>query len=760
MTSRNSLVKLIKHNIFSRLWSLIIIVMVYIMLLPVRTLGKIGYFSNYFGKRTIEVLREYAMGGVFNGGNEYNIIAVAVAALILGVSSFCYLGSRKKVDLYHSMPISSNKHFCVRYFSGLFIYVVALIINVLITAIIVKTKIVFNTVVLSSMIKYIAVSIVYFLLMYNMVCIATIITGNLFCNIAMSLLFLFGELVYGSLLDILRVMFFETYTGYEKSRFFISPLVDYLYRIMDSSDTFYSSLLGKGGAIIWFLASVIFFFFAAMIVYGRRKSETAGKAITFGWMEFPIKAYIVLAASLIGALIFVDMFYTNSFGWFLFGLALAFIITNLVIEMVFRSDFRQCFKHMWHWGAEAAIVAMVCSVFFFDLFGYDEYVPNKDKVEYMSVYIDGNNNYMQWYTTVLYGEYADPDVGYYTEIEYEDGIETFLDGMKLYDIDAAYELAECCVEYTKKNREKTGVIPYFSDGYYCEGLYTMTTDEYVEKLQEIIVDREEAIDKTLYTWVYVKYGLENGTEVYRAYLIDYECAEELRDVCAEVFETQEYKEMQYPIITLEDITDQFVSIYVDSICEYTEKAPSKETIEEFVEIYSQDLMELTYDEVCNGRVLGTFNIYYKVAEHDGAYSIDWIGAYPIYSSFTDSIECLEDMGFVLDYKNPDIEIISLSVESNIYIDADEDMYGFFSYVDYYPWDKEIVEALLDSVTLDSYYNPYFAINLCVQNAETGDVYYIYLGLDPKSVPNQVLQDLMIETQNWSEYEDYEGYYYY
>ena len=52
--------------------------------------------------------------------NIYPIVFVLAA--VIGMQGFSYLFDRRKVDMYHSVPVSKNRRFAVVYVNGLFIY--------------------------------------------------------------------------------------------------------------------------------------------------------------------------------------------------------------------------------------------------------------------------------------------------------------------------------------------------------------------------------------------------------------------------------------------------------------------------------------------------------------------------------------------------------------------------------------------------------------------------------------------------------------
>ena len=59
-----------------------------------------------------------SVGEMLGGQNVFVKLAVIILAVTCGVSMFAYLHNRRKVDFYHSLPISRSRLFAVDYATG------------------------------------------------------------------------------------------------------------------------------------------------------------------------------------------------------------------------------------------------------------------------------------------------------------------------------------------------------------------------------------------------------------------------------------------------------------------------------------------------------------------------------------------------------------------------------------------------------------------------------------------------------------------
>ena len=122
MTSKNSFFKLLKEDLLQRLWSIILAMVVIILPITVAVALEI---SNIRADRYS--YRENAIASlwrVFEYDNFWFYLVAIVGAIICAGCSFCYLFSKRKVDFFHSLPVTRGKLFAVRYVSGVLVYLV------------------------------------------------------------------------------------------------------------------------------------------------------------------------------------------------------------------------------------------------------------------------------------------------------------------------------------------------------------------------------------------------------------------------------------------------------------------------------------------------------------------------------------------------------------------------------------------------------------------------------------------------------------
>ncbi len=740
MTSKSSLCKFIKHNILSRLWCLVGITIVYFVCIPVYIVGVFGNYRQHSG--------EYSMGLTevsdnsaylaFSGGNSIQIAMILIAALILGISEFSYLNSRKKVDIFHSMPLSSNQQFFARYISGVLIYIFALLFCMGASLITLKAFMYIEGPFAVEMWKYFTVCLIYFLLVYTSVCVATIITGNLLGNISMSLWFIWGEYLFRYLFSDYKSMFFNTYPLYEYFNRPLTPLCNYLKVEMSTSGSdLFNDIFFSDKRNLWLIITkIVLAIVLACFIYGRRKTENAGKMIAYNWMELPFKFVNVLLITMLSAMIFSRVFYANRFGWMIFGGIFAFVLSNIVIEAVLRADIRMCFKHIWHWGVNALVTLLFFAVYVFDLSGFDSYIPEKKAISDIAIYFDDPNAKCYSWSYENGMEVDAENFLYNMSFLFPSGYglenpQNTVGRMKVSDKDSAYEFLCYCVEANIFDGEPFDNSQYY---YEYEEILSWEKEDYISELERLLEGNpNENNEKTI--TVYIECLLNDGTESARKYTVHVN--EEFLQLASKVFEAPDYKEEEL-LMASEDA--DYIMTQVDSVFGFFQSDMTGFEYEKIREAYAEDLQKLSAREWLTGSYIATMDFQYMYYDINALVGYKMSGGYPIYDSFENTINALEDFGIILRWDDEIYEVESISIYSDYYGETLEEYC-----INYINEDENWnVDELLNAITYNvPISNISINVDIEIKNLRTGNIYTLYyLGLDYDEVPQFVFEDLM------------------
>ncbi|MBE5833459.1 MAG: ABC transporter permease [Butyrivibrio sp.] len=559
------------------------------------------------------------------GFRQVGIVFAVVLAFVFALSEFNYLFSQKQLDFFVSQPTSNKKRFITRYVDGIATFTFLYLIVVAVTLILAAIFGTFSRVLLLEVLCAFVYVLVVYLAFYNITILGIMLSGNLFTAIIMSIFWQFVFSVGAALLSFYREIFFITYSFLTNESYFFSPAVDVIHVIEKCTGVFgydtgrltmnnLKSMICSSWINVLDIAitGLIALFFAVM-AYKKRKNEWAGKTICFPIVQKIVKLSLSIISGLLLGLIIYYIYseYNSSRNYMIFAaMVIGCILSAFIIEVYIQADFKLFYK-----GIFGNIIALAAVVFIFfslnnDIFGYDSYVPDENAYSSYFIVRSSTYGYMDYFNN-------------YRSFSYDDGRARDLEKrMFLTDKDAMKELADYSSEYVKNtNREK---------------LY------------------ENA-------WsVQVGYRLNSGRIVYRTLFIPYDVDAALMD---RIIGSKEYITSYYDVFK-DFSTEQ--EMFTQADCSFTTDAEMiygvMDDYEAFKLVYQQDVLQnYSYTMVNNNDFVGIFEISNYEYSDDDYYYVDV--SYPIYSTYTNTIEYLQSIGVYNDSARDVDNIKSITVEN-------------------------------------------------------------------------------------------------
>ena len=491
MTSKISYIKLIRADIRHRGWLAALTGIGLFLGMPVYAMLYIdSWFSGSMAMSVAEggsgaaaQSREYIaeqirdlFPGLLNGFRlSYLAAAIAVLAVLCALTGFSYIHSKEKLDFYHALPVKREKWFSVSYLSGLVIFLVPYVICSALTIAVGGAHGIMTAQMAAECAVAAAGGIFAFLLIYHTCILAAVLTGQTVTGLLATLVITVYPFLVFSLFAALKGIFFETYYGG------MVTLTDTLAKTMSPAGLFISLINSTGAGVLstgLFIAAAVLAVLllgGAFLLYRIYPSETAGNALAFPRTAPVFKVMICIPAALFSSIIAKLFMGVTGTKWIIVLSLLAAVILCGVIEFIYQQDLRMLLKGWVSSVISVAGVALVLCIFQFDLFGYDTYVPDQNRVESISFHPESFWGYF---------EYPEDYAGY------EDGC-LVGDGASAEGTEALYRLAQ------------TGV-GNLEEGYTPEVLDLASTDS------EISGD---------YINTVFRYKLSGGREVYRRYCL-------------------------------------------------------------------------------------------------------------------------------------------------------------------------------------------------------------------------------------------------
>lgn len=379
MTSKISFSKLVKENLRHRLGGCIFTLFCFLgmILLFVIVIQNSMAYDGWTRKEVYQTILDATVT------NDVLITVVVILGAFLGISGFSYLHSKKKVDYYHALPITRRELFWVITASSLLIFSIMLVATSLLK-IVITTVLGYTT---GTFLKHMLMSMFIYWLgftsSYLVAVLAMIMTGNIIVGIMGTVVFItWIPVIIRYIVPVLSSTFF---TSYVKPQHIVSYL-DYgspvflLYRLLFEGKEQWD----YGQKAVVFLAICIWIFLLAMLcqwLFEKRPSESAEKAMVFPSWNPVIRFLLVIPASIYAGFYLYSMAIGSSKLWMFVGIILGVICFHGFIECIFQFDLHGMFASKKQMGAELLIALCIVLTFAFDVYGYDQYVPQKGKIE-------------------------------------------------------------------------------------------------------------------------------------------------------------------------------------------------------------------------------------------------------------------------------------------------------------------------------------------------------------------------------------------
>lgn len=557
MTSRNLFWVRSKENNKRRIWVWIVSILLQIVAYPATMtvyLSRIQFWNKegmYANREFYEAaLREAASDAI--GFQPRMMTFVLVLAVLIGMQGFSYLYERKKVDLYHSVPIPMKSRYAVIYWNGIVCYLIPCIASIAIAILIAVTQGAMGYGVIVEGAYAFLLNVLFFLVIYHTTILVIMLTGNRVITGFLLFGVLFADYFVVELYNGMKYAFFETadnyFTTFEPH---LSPIYDYTNHIYELK--WETDLLKMGEMILpmylkWFVLALVFGVLA-YLCYRKRPSEAAGRAIAFGKVKPVLKVMVAVMTGVAVCYIIYDAAYYNV--WIT---ALAMLTGTILccgaMEVIFEFDIRAMVKHLVSTGISVGVVMIIFCIYQFDILGYDSYIPDAEDVESVALY---TGTYWQDY------------------FEEDDGYEYIMEN-----------------EYLKQNMFLTNVEEV------CE---------LVRKSQN--VEAEEMGESRQFN---VLYRLKSGREVSRTFFVDFDDAVS-ETLLNQVIGNREYIDGVYQFAKADKVLDN-KTLEISYSNGTVDKALPSVDARKIKEAWMKDMEQFDYSLVRHNRPCGSIQLFF------------------------------------------------------------------------------------------------------------------------------------------------------
>lgn len=618
MTSRNSFFNLLKEDFRRRLWTFILASLVFFGTFPiVFTMMLQSWVSNYMDNdflteaQRLERIANYISN--FTGINVWLAVVTCVGAVICGVSGFAYLHSKKQMDFYHSLPVKREQLFFVRFVNGILIYAIPYLISILYVYLICTVFGVMSIRIFTDALVGFFWNLMGYIILYLSTIIAMVLTGKLvIAFFGIVVLNAYAPAIYGLALLLQESFFVTMHTtsvAIEDVIFqtrWLSPFSFYLGMIANV----YEETVSIPLELLSVVLMAIVLGAIALWLYKKRPSEKADIAMSFKISEPIIRVLIAIPVGIVaGLLLFAvqyDLDENFAIVWLVLGSILGAFIAHGIIESLYQGDVKKCLSHKAQMGATIVVAIITPLLFYYDVFGYDSYIPEKDKIAHMAIASSDLR---------FGGSYVDEEGGWLSAEEFA------LKEMQVTNFDAMYELAQFLSEEISEHRTRN----FFGYNNYYGNLNT----EYVS-----------------YSEYVIQYTLKDGSKVTREYKYNIYA---ILDFVERIYAEEEFKTAIHPLFSLEQTNLDLVAINCYSpISPITSAITSKKNMEQVFATYRKELLALTFQELQETAAIGDMTVEYRVYYDDGEIFSENAETFLIYPSMKETIALIKSNGYKIE----------------------------------------------------------------------------------------------------------------
>lgn len=323
----------------------------------------------------------------FNNYNPICWIIYFAAPLCAGIYVFQYLQKSASTTSMHAMPFSRSKLYFTNLVSGIVMSLIPLIVIATILLAICKPayyNYAFNDGQLIDaaanaftrvrVLEWFADSAIIAIFVYACTVLAGVVAGSPVMQGLLSVVFNF--IAYAVAFPV--VYFANEYIfGYEMDLAFLAKLNPMIY------DFSKNSTIGTKMAVAYIVVSLAILVLAR-VLYGLRKNERTGDAITFDFMISILGILATICGLILGGLYFGIVGNGAGFifvGYFV-GAVLTFIITRMVLTKTVKIFNQRSLKEF---GICILITALFIVGFWTDILGVGRFVPSASNVECVSI---------------------------------------------------------------------------------------------------------------------------------------------------------------------------------------------------------------------------------------------------------------------------------------------------------------------------------------------------------------------------------------
>ena len=546
--------------------------------------------------------------------------SAVVLAAVIGCVMFFYLQQKKQVNFYHSQPITRTRLFWNQYIVGLVLNIVPLVIMTAVSFMIVAFYGFGSIIRIGVIVHHLLQMVLMLLASYSIAAFAGQLTGMMATHMLLNAVLHFAVPVGAWIVSMMCSLFFATYTGtsmIEDSLKF-SPFCAVFQYLDHASYGNNGSVMTveplSGSTIAVQIGMILLLSGLSWLLYQKRPSEAAGKAMVYSFSEPVLKAYLMFIVGITAGMVFQAV---GSKMFFYFAVISFAILTHMTCEVIIQNDFKAMGKRFSHCAVILVLILGIVGVFRFDLLGYDSYLPEPDEVQQVSLVVMGAEHI----------NYYGDDGNFTQDTDVKQGVYDLLQPIVNEKLHRSSDFAGNQSPYDYRNQETTSITVQYrlKNGDVKSRIYRAVTAESIEENYKALYN-QEAYRESIYADL-----LSARTEdVYQMNVDGTWIYDQERDAERQVMETTSALENGEIVVTTQAVSKEYPE----------QDMQNYDTMAAILEAYKQDVRDRQFEAL---KTAQKYKIEIQLPQKTGRYASYYYFDMPVYKSDVRTMALLEQM---------------------------------------------------------------------------------------------------------------------
>ncbi len=394
----------VKYSI-KRAWAVALLIFIaFFFLTSVATMMRLDtreeYYDRYSNNGTvpsliteeeIEQRIEREISRVLNEVVAATGVITVCAALFAGCFTLSFLHNKVSAGFFHSLPEKRVGHFIAALSASLAVYIVPLLANTLILAVVFMVRGLFYGYVFALIAELFIGSLFYYTAFLAIVFFAGVLTGSTAIHVLFSCYIpLVLPVIFLSLTMLLEVgvsyLYCDPFDWLVSLGGFITPIARYIILLDAMTSIEPVSFIGYLIFDVFLTAAFLYF---AYRIYEKRPIERAGTPIIYKPVGEAVKYSVMLPAVILASRLFTEL--GGGGFWLVFGAVTGAVLSLMLMNTILARSAKAMFTHMKGFAVFCGATLAVYIIFVTGIFGYADYhVPFTDEI---SISVDGHEAY-------------------------------------------------------------------------------------------------------------------------------------------------------------------------------------------------------------------------------------------------------------------------------------------------------------------------------------------------------------------------------